>query len=527
MEEFRNRHKYRTNSLIDLNSMTILGMSGEIDADQQNRLVEIERAWNFYRGYHWEEIPDTDKPQTTKNYCRPFVNKFVSFELGNGFITEIDQHTLEKYPNYGDAHQKTHLSFINDVWKYSKKDLLCIELGQSKAVTGDGWLQVKYYSPDEIDDPFSEYPNGMIKVSVIPTNVVFAEYDPYDKDIITKVTIAYPIDKPVQKGLLNKKTVLEKVIYKQVWTKDRIIVTEGGEETLNIPNKYKVIPFVQIKNFPLVGCTEGIGDLEDLIPLNTELNLKESDVSEIIDYHSAPVTVVFGAKVSQLEKGANKVWGGLPKDAKVQNLELQGDLQASMNYIREVKEAMNDIGGVPKGALGGEQAISNTSGVALQFVNMPLIERTKIKRASTKIGLEKTNKLILLIGVREGLISIPQGMSNKEFYDNEVKLPDNLPKDELIELQKLESELRMGIESKENAMKRTGKTEIANLKEQIIEEKINDINIARYGENLDRATGENPENAKTSKDLTINSGMTNGETPLEVVRKEITGKNGQ
>lgn len=145
-----------------------------------------------------------------------------------------------------------------------------------------------------------------------------------------------------------------------------------------------------------------------------ELNLKSSDVSEIIEYHSAPVTLVYGARVGQLEKGANKVWGGLPKDAKVENLTLDSDLQASKDYIASVKTAMHEIGGVPEGALGKDLAISNTSGVALQLMMMPLIERIEQKRALTKECLEKVNKLIIKIGLDEGLIDADLSKWKKE-----------------------------------------------------------------------------------------------------------------
>ena len=165
------------------------------------------------------------------------------------------------------------------------------------------------------------------------------------------------------------------LVYKQVWYRDRVEVYYGKDLAGTYVNKYGIIPFFHCKNLPLAGRNTGASDLDDLIPLNVELNLKSSDVSEIIDYHSAPVTVVYGARIGQLEKGANKVWGGLPKDGKVENLELRGDLSASTNYIKDLKRAMHEIGGIPEGALGKETAISNTSGVALQVTMLPLMRK--------------------------------------------------------------------------------------------------------------------------------------------------------
>jgi hypothetical protein len=323
------------------------------------------------------------------------------------------------------------------------------------------------------------------------------------------------------------------ITYKQVWTENKIEIYEGSDLQLSVPNPHGIIPFVHISNYPISGRNIGLSDLEDLIPLNVELNLKKSDMSEIIDYHSAPVTIVYGAKVGSLEKGANKIWGGLPKDAKVQNLELNSDLNASNSYVADIKSAMHQIGGIPEGALGGEQAISNTSGVALQMVTMPLIERTRIKRMCSVEGLQQINKIVLLIAKSENLISIPDGVKPKDFYKNEVNFPDPLPKDRLLELQQIQMEMQMAIEDRYGAMDRLGEEDIKNKIERV--DKDRDENPLAYGiqpvsntfvkNPEDYSNGSNP-NPPTPTTTTLNSGTTNGQTPIEQVRKEITGKNG-
>jgi len=169
---------------------------------------------------------------------------------------------------------------------------------------------------------------------------------------------------------------------------------------------------------------------------------------------------------------------------------------------------MSEIGGVPEGALGGSQRISNTSGVALQYVNLPLIEKTRVKRLCSQEGLEKVNKLILLISLKEDLIFKPENVSFKDFYYTEVKLPDTLPKDMLIELQAIEQEMRLGLEDRKNAMKRLGKE-----------------NIDRRLEEIAQDRKDNPDLYKL-KETEVNSGMKNGQTPIEEVRKEMSGENG-
>ena len=492
----------------DFFNTSLVGLQGELDNKQVDRLRRIKLAWNFYEGYHWEEMPEQDTPEITVNYCRAFVDKFVSFELGKAFSISTSKQ-MEGKPITKDG--RTVFEYLEDVWEDNNQYLFTTEMGQMKSITGDAWVQVRYFEPDELDDPFNEYPDGRIKLLLMPTSVVFPEYDPHQRGVLTKVTVMYTYEKIVKTPILGK-VRKEQTLYKQIWTKDECAIIDGKNEPEVIPNRYKAIPFVQIKNLVVAGRNEGRGDLEDLIPLNTEYNMKESNVSEIIDYHAAPVTVVYGAKIGNLEKGANKMWGGLSKEARVENLELKSDLGASSNYINNLKVAMCEVGGIPETVLGGAQSISNTSGVALQYINLPLIEKTRLKRTSTEDGLERLNKLILLVSMFEGIIKKPSDISARDFFWNAVTLPDTLPKDMLLELQQIQQELKMGLESRRNAMKRIGKENIEELIKEIDEDRENNPTIYGIKEN--------------NNEQSLNSGMLNGQTPVEQVRTELTGQNG-
>ena len=161
--------------------------------------------------------------------------------------------------------------------------------------------------------------------------------------------------------------------------------------------------------------------------------------------------------------------------------------------------------------LGGAQSISNTSGVALHYMCKPLIDNNNRKKLATEDGLERLNKLIILISILDGYIIKPDNITNRDFFHTEVTLPDNLPKDELITLQMLQQEITMGVESKRGAMLRMGKENVDEKLREIEEEQQNTNDL-----------GQNP----MSNNPQINSGMTNGNTPIEEVRKELTGQNG-
>ena len=543
IENFKNRYSDGLENMLNISKIM---SEGNLTSTEISRLSEIREAWNFYEGYHWEGMDDLDSPQITFNYCRSFVNKFVAFEFGKGINihtpVELDDVpvtigdtivvTTSDINDDGDVsidevnspkkqiiREKTLNEYLCQVWKNNKRDILLTELGQTKSITGEAWIKVQFQEAGEIEDIFEEYPNGRIKLSVFPTQYVFPEFDNHDKDKMTGLLIMYPIRKRVETGLLFKRTSEETIIYKEYWTKDSITIYEGKEQIDEMVNPYGFIPFVQIKNFPVAGRTRGVGDIDDIIPLNVELNTKKSDVSEVIDYHSAPITLVYGAKIGNLEKGANKVWGGLPKDSKVENLSLSGDLIASQNYIKETKTAMCEIAGIPETVLGGASAISNTSGVALQYMNLPLIERTNIKRAATAEGLQRVNKMIIYISYIEGLINKPDEMSIKDFISNEVEMPDTLPKDVLIELQMIQQEMTLGLECRHGALKRIGVDDIARKIDEVDRERLlhpeifnSALQASWYTNNF-----QSPTNA---------GGMMNGQTPKEQVNIEKTGQNG-
>ena len=96
----------------------------------------------------------------------------------------------------------------------------------------------------------------------------------------------------------------------------------------------------------------------------------------------------------------------------------------------------------------------------------------------------------------------------RDFLHTEVTIPDTLPKDELLQLQQIQTEMTLGLESRQGALKRLGREDIENKIDEIDEDR--EKNPQLYGQT------EQPQ---------LNSGMTNGQTPQEVVNTEMNGAN--
>ncbi len=427
-----------------------------LSEDDRVRIRDYQNYWNFYNGYHWEQvIDDDDKTETTTNWCARFVDKYVASEFNSGFLFKFDSKVEEKV-----------LPFLNEVWDDNDGSDLMSKVGQAKSITGDAFVHIYFEPPDKDKDPFGMYPKGRIRLFNIPPNLVFPKYkDGYNDnfDALESVTIMYQEEQQGFAGRTKQKIV------RYVYTNDTITQYENDEKVLEIPNKYGIIPIVPFRNLPLVGSMFGQSDLKNLTLLNAEYNLKNSDISQTLDYNSAPTTIVQGAKPHNLEKGANRVWC-VPKEAKVYNLELKGDLVASTTYIDRVRDNIYNIGSMPKLAIGGETAPSNLSGLALQIAFMPLTDLISQKRIQSSKSISYINKIILKIGLVEKLIKMTSGVKPFKFFSNTIWWGEVLPKDRAIELEQIQQELKAGLTDRQDAMTRLYKDNVTELVHRIDED---------------------------------------------------------
>ena len=417
---------------------------------EQRLMREISEYWDFYLGEQWRVVREEGESLITFNYSKAIVDKSVSFLFGKGFRIQPHKEVSQELK-----------PLLDEVWEYNKKDILGVEIGQMGAITGDCFIKVSWEDP-EVDDKGilyeEEYPDGKVRIDVLPTSSVFPVYSSHDKDKMVSCTLQYAI---LEMGIDGKPVAR---MYKEVVTRDTISYYIDNDLVEEIPNIMREINIIQIKNVPLAGESRGQSDLKSIIPLQKELNAKVTDVSDIINYHSAPITIIQGAKSKNLEKGAKKVWGGLPKDAKVYNLELNSDLNASNSFISSIKTAIHELSNTPEDSLGGKSAVSNTTGVALQIKYAPLLEKTWLKRQTYGGGIKDVCRLVIkLLRVKgsdeerkllNDLMSTSEGI--KKVFDITVTFPDPLPKDEMVQLQIIAQKMNLGLEEPEGALLELG-----------------------------------------------------------------------
>ncbi len=439
------------------------------------RLNRYAQSWAFYLGHHWAFRREAGEPQITFNYVRALSDWLTNFTFSNGITFKVPE-----------QYQHTVPALLERVWnKDNDKQKVLWEIGNQGSVQGDSFIKVAY-EPPYSDVRGNPHP-GRVRILPINASFCFPEWHPHDRERLIRFKLKYRFWGTAPEGT------------RQVYTYVEIITDDVIEEYVNDelidrrPNPLGFIPVVHIANKIASASPWGLSDIIDVIPLNRDFNEKATEVSDIINYHTAPVTIITGASAANLEKAANKIWALRQKDATVQNLNSDfSGLDAAVSFLQMLKLGMHEMIGIPEAALGTAQAISNTSGVALSIQYMPTMHAYKQKRIQYEVGFRQISEMALrtlflfepdtLIynPETEGILQEPDqpvvlDPSDPEVYDITVSWPPPLPIDETIKLSEIQVKQQLGLESNIGALRELG-VEFPDEKfQEIFEEKLADM----------------------------------------------------
>ena len=413
------------------------------------RLNRYSLNWAMYLGHHWGYRREQGEMQIAVNYYRVFNDYLSRFTFGNGLHFRSPKATEAIVPDR-----------LERIWEVDNDKMrVLLEIGQQGGITGDCFVKVAYEEP--WTDSAGHFHPGRVRLLPMNSSFCFPEFHPHDRTRLLRFKQKYRFWGTSLEGTRQVFT------YTEILTDDIIEEYVNDELIDSRPNPLGLIPVVHIPNVPVSGSPWGLSDAHDIITINRAYNEISTDVADIINYHASPVTVIVGAKASNLEKGAKKVWGGLPKDA----------------HLELLKRSMHELMNIPETALGQVQAISNTSGVALSIQYQPLMNRYSQKIAQYGKGIERINELALRTlylkepetmiynpevdgPIKEGQLPILDP-NDPISYMNYAHFPQPLPLDKLIALNEIQTKLGMGLESKEGALRTLG--------EEFPEEKLEEI----------------------------------------------------
>lgn len=430
------------------------------------RMARYATSWAFYLGHHWAYRREAGEPQLVFNYVKALSDFLTNFTFSKGVYFSCEKEYQHIIP-----------ALLDRIWTVdNNKSQLMWEMGNIGSVTGDVFVKVAY--EPAYADPAGNIHPGRVLILPINPSFAFPEWHPHAKGRMIRFKLKYRFWGTAPEGT------------RQVYTYTEIITDELIEEYVNDelidqrPNPLGVIPVVHIANQIASASPWGLSDILDVIPLNREYNEKASEVSDIINYHTAPVTIMTGMKASGMEKGAKKVWATLNDKAKVYNLEGgEAGLPPALEYLDKLKIAMHEMTGVPESALGMAQPISNTSGVALSIQFMPTMMRYGLKKTQYGVGLQEINRLALLVlfthepdarfydpdtdGIKQDNQPEYIDPADPDVYRTDILFPPPLPVDMLIRLNEIQVKMALGLESKKGALR--------DLNEEFPDEKLQEL----------------------------------------------------
>jgi hypothetical protein len=439
------------------------------------RLNRYAQGWAFYLGHHWAYRREAGEPQITFNYVRALSDWLTNFTFSKGVTFRSPQEYQHIIP-----------ALLQRIWdKDNSKQQILWEIGNQGSVQGDAFIKVAYEPAYE--DGVGVLHPGRVRILPLNASFCFPEWHPHDRDRMIRFKLKYRFWGTAPEGT------------RQVYTYVEIITDDVIEEYVNDelidrrPNPLGYIPVVHIANKIASASPWGLSDIIDVVPLNRDYNEKATEISDIINYYTAPITVLTGAKASNLERGPRNLWALTQKEAKVENLEGGSEgLPSAVEFLQSLKIGMHEMIGIPENSLGMAQPISNTSGVALAIQYMPTMMAYDQKRTQYEAGLKKVCKMALqtlFLFEPDTLLYDPstEGImqeddqppvldpADPEIYDVAVVWPPPLPVDKTIQLSEIQVRQQLGLESKIGALRELGEEFPDEKLEELFEERLVDM----------------------------------------------------
>lgn len=356
---------------------------GNISQEDQQRKQQMSHAWRSYKGELQDPLkvaPNQPNDNVKSNRCEPIVNKGVSFLFGNVVkIEATDEAAID--PDASSPIQ----DFIDSLWgddddRMTKLSKMAVNggcFGQCflKLIPASGAMK---------------YP----RIVNLDPRLIRIVTDPEDVDLHLAYVIEYPGPADMQKRQIIARvdpnnTAMNAGNYDldDTWTiTDYLkmslsgpwIQSKGPDEWL-----YPFPPIFTCQNLPNPNEAWGSPDLtHDLVRQNEVLNFILSNIARIIKFHGHPVTYATGLNASQISIAVDELICLPSPESKLEKLAAMDNFAGLLQVVANLMSNMDEQSRVPAVALGRltELPKGNISGVALQLLFQPLIEKTTQKR---------------------------------------------------------------------------------------------------------------------------------------------------
>ncbi len=207
------------------------------------------------------------------------------------------------------------------------------------------------------------------------------------------------------------------------------------------------LPVVHVQNMAQPFRYSGLGEVEPLMPLQDELNTRLSDRANRVTLQSFKMYLARGIEgFEAMPVGPGQVWSTDNTEASVEAFGGDASSPSEESHIREVREAMDKVSGVPPLATGVVQGrVGNLSSAnALRITLVGLLAKTARKRVTYGRGIAAMSELVLAALDASGVLSTAP-------VDRGIRLEwsDPLPEDALERTLAAKRKIELGVSSEE------------------------------------------------------------------------------
>lgn len=314
----------------------------ENSPDALDELVTLERAgreamidhhWAYYDGQQKQPLvvrPQQSNDNIIINLTRRVVDQSVAM-----LFAELPTFDLP-----GDSDEiKAREKQIKALWEANQGEVLLHDMGVAGALAGHNFVKL-------VPDPESQ--KRPMRYVLQNPRYCSVFWQPDDMQQIVCYRIAWG-QRMTQREAENGRQRETRDQYRQdiinegeywrirEWRRsDRSDWTQVMEDIW----RYPFAPIVDWQNLPHPERYYGDPDLaasallESDINLNDAVNFVASNINRILRHHAHPKSLAFGVQADAIvETAVDGLWSGLPADARVENLEMQSDLDSSMRFL--------------------------------------------------------------------------------------------------------------------------------------------------------------------------------------------------
>lgn len=244
-----------------------------------------------------------------------------------------------------------------------------------------------------------------------------------------------------------EKTQIPMVTVYNYWDDKRNIIIVGNDVVKDDEHEYGFCPIFHIPNIRVPNEPWGYPDHFWITGIQRSLNTLHDKARGIIKYQAGPIILDIGnsLKGKQLPSG-NNVVVPIPVGNSMQYLQWSGNLYPVLNQIKEEKEALYEIQGLPA-------SITATSGFMVQVQMVKALMRAETKKKNWDAAFRWMCRGVLQLVQKFDKTSLPEGVENLQF---KVKWPEVLPQDEARIYQNLAIGKRLDLLSDYTSIEKLG-----------------------------------------------------------------------